>query len=143
MSSQGYPRRTRHLPHSDAFTQPVHHMNDNARALLSYEKAQQIGLAYGELSVTIVRGGYSTGACSSPLADMSIEDVLSLSPKFWQLHNDPVCLLDGGAFTLLTIQFNLCAGTVARYARRRPELTPLVEDLLRFRKQYVLDSGNP
>ena len=68
---------------------------------------------------------------------MTIDDVLSLSPKFWQLHNDPICLLDGAAFTLLTIQFNLCAGTIARYARRRPELSPLVEDFLRFRKQYV------
>ncbi|RPD78499.1 acyl-CoA dehydrogenase NM domain-like protein [Lentinus tigrinus ALCF2SS1-7] len=118
MSSQGYPGRTRHLPHSDVFSKPTHHMDDNARALLSYEKAKQIGLSY----------------------DMTIDDVLSLSPKFWQLHNDPVSLLDGAAFTLLAIQFNLCAGTVARYTRRRPELIPLVKDFLRFRKhgQFML-----
>ena len=70
--------------------------------------------------------------------DMSIDDLLSLTPKFWQLHHDPAVLLDGGAITLLTIQYNLCAGTIARYAGRRPELVPLVEDLLQYRKQYVL-----
>ena len=69
---------------------------------------------------------------------MTIEDVLSLTPKFWQLHNDPIVLLDGGAITLLVIQYNLCAGTIARYIGRRPELIPLVEDLLNYRKQSVL-----
>lgn len=68
-------------------------------------------------------------------SDMRLDDVLSLSPKFWQLHNDPIVLLDGAAFTLIAIQFNLCAGTIARYCRRRPDLVPLVDDLLRFRKQ--------
>ncbi|KAI0656604.1 acyl-CoA dehydrogenase NM domain-like protein [Cubamyces menziesii] len=129
MSSEGYPRRTRHLPHSPLFAEPVHYMDHNKRAKLSYEKAKAIGLSY----------------------DMTIDDLLSLSPKFWQLHNDPAVLLDGGAITLLTIQYNLCAGTIARYAKRRPELLPLVEDLLRYRKhgQYMmtelghgLDIGN-
>lgn len=66
---------------------------------------------------------------------MTMNDLLSLTPKFWQLHGDPMVLLDGAAMTLLTIQYNLCAGTIARHAMRRPELVPLVEDLLRYRKQ--------
>ncbi|OJT09472.1 Peroxisomal acyl-coenzyme A oxidase 3 [Trametes pubescens] len=71
---------------------------------------------------------------------MTIDDIISLTPKFWQLHNDPIALLDGAAITLLTIQFNLCAGTIARYARQRPELVPVVEDLLQYRKhgQFML-----
>ena len=69
---------------------------------------------------------------------MTIEDILSLSPKFWQLHTDPAVLLDGGAVTLLTIQFNLCSGTIARYSKRRPALAALVEDLLQYRKQCVI-----
>lgn len=68
---------------------------------------------------------------------MTIDDIISLTPKFWQLHNDPIALLDGAAMTLLTIQFNLCAGTIARYARQRSELVPVVEDLLQYRKQFV------
>ena len=51
--------------------------------------------------------------------------------------DEPAAVLDGGAMTLLTIQYNLCAGTIARYSRRRPELVPLVEDLLQYRKQCV------
>ena len=66
---------------------------------------------------------------------MTIDDITSLNPKFWQLHNDPAVLLDGGALTLLTIQYNLCSGTIARYSKRRPELVALVEDLLQYRKQ--------
>ena len=66
---------------------------------------------------------------------MTIDDVLSLSPKFWQLHQDPIILTDGGILTLLTIQYNLCSGTIARYSKGRPELVFLVEDLLQYRKQ--------
>ncbi len=68
---------------------------------------------------------------------MTIDDILALTPKFWQMHNEPAAVLDGGAMTLLSIQYNLCAGTIARYSRRRPELVPLVEDLLQYRKQCV------
>ncbi|KAI0819334.1 acyl-CoA dehydrogenase NM domain-like protein [Trametes gibbosa] len=129
MSSDGYPRRTLHLPHSALFSTPIRDMNHKDRALLSYEKARAIGLSY----------------------DMTIDDLLSLTPKFWQLHNDPAVLLDGAAITLLTIQYNLCAGTISRYVGRRPELIPLVEDLLQYRKHgqflmtelgHGLDIGN-
>ena len=47
MSSEGYPRRTLHLPHSDTFAKSIHYMNHNDRAHLSYEKAKAIGLSYG------------------------------------------------------------------------------------------------
>ena len=68
---------------------------------------------------------------------MTIHDILSLTPKFWEMHNEPAATVDGAAVTLLSIQYNLCAGTIARYSRRRPELVPLVEDLLQYRKQCV------
>ncbi|OJT05090.1 Acyl-coenzyme A oxidase 2, peroxisomal [Trametes pubescens] len=129
MSSEGYPRRTLALPHSRLFSTPVHSMDHKERAFLSYEKARATGLSY----------------------DMTMDDIVSLTPKFWEMHNDPIVLLDGAAITLLTIQYNLCAGTIARYARRRPELVPLVEDLLGYRKHgqflmtelgHGLDIGN-
>ncbi|KAL1945615.1 hypothetical protein VTO73DRAFT_1617 [Trametes versicolor] len=93
-------------------------MADVDRALLSYKKAKAIAQTY----------------------HMTIDDIQSLTPKFWQLHSDPIALLDGAAITLLTIQFNLCAGTIARYARQRPELVAVVEDLLQYRKhgQFML-----
>lgn len=66
-----------------------------------------------------------------------MSDLLALSPKFWDFHMDPVIALDSAAFTVMTIQYNLCAGTIARYATQRPDLIPIVEDLLKYRKQYV------
>ncbi|KAI0819314.1 acyl-CoA dehydrogenase NM domain-like protein [Trametes gibbosa] len=118
MSFEGSPRRTVHLSHSPLYSTPNHYLDHTARAILSYGKAKEISLSY----------------------DIKMHDLLSLTPKFWQLHNDPVAMLDGAAMMLLTIQYNLCAGTIARYAVRRPELLPLVEDLLRYRKhgQYML-----
>ena len=63
--------------------------------------------------------------------------MLPLSPKFWELHQDPLMAMDGGAMTLITIQVNLTSGTIARQAVHRPELIPLVDDLLNYRKQYA------
>ncbi|OJT05047.1 Acyl-coenzyme A oxidase, peroxisomal [Trametes pubescens] len=129
MSSKNVPRRTLHLTHSPMFSPRVHSMDPLDRAMLSYEKAKAIALSY----------------------DMSIDDLLNLSPKFWQLHNDPITVMDFGTTTLLSIQYNLCAGTIARYIERRPELIPLVEDLLKYRKHgqfmmtelgHGLDIGN-
>jgi len=41
--------------------------------------------------------------------------------------------LDGGALTLLTVQYNLIAGMLAQFATTtRPELVSLVEDLLQW-----------
>lgn len=66
---------------------------------------------------------------------LAMNDVLTLSPKFWGIHMDPLIVLDGAAMTLLTIQVNLVSGTISRHAAYRPELVPLVEDLLQYRKQ--------
>jgi len=65
---------------------------------------------------------------------MTMDDLLKLSDKFWDFHRDPIVSVDGGAFTIMTIQYNLCAGTIARYAVQQPDMISLVEDLLRFRK---------
>lgn len=71
----------------------------------------------------------------TPRTGLTIDDVLTLSPKFWELHQDPIMAMDGGAMTLITIQVNLTSGTIARQAVHRPELVPLVDDLLNYRKQ--------
>lgn len=53
---------------------------------------------------------------------------------------DPINTLDGAAFTLLTIQYNLVAGTIAPYAAKLPRLQPLLESILNFDMKYVLVS---
>ena len=67
---------------------------------------------------------------------MTSEDVLYLSPKFWNMHTDPISWIDGAAVTLLTIQYNLCAGTLATYVKGRPDLVPLLKQVLDFEVSY-------
>ena len=55
-----------------------------------------------------------------------------LRPKFWALHSDLVAPLDGAAFTLITIQYNLAAGTLGPHAFKRPELRPLLQQIMDF-----------
>lgn len=52
------------------------------------------------------------------------------------MHTDPIMTLDGAATTLLTIQYNLAAGTLTQWANERDDILPLIDDLLKFRKMY-------
>ncbi|RDA87725.1 hypothetical protein CP532_1789 [Ophiocordyceps camponoti-leonardi (nom. inval.)] len=67
-------------------------------------------------------------------------DLKNLTPKFWSFHCDNICALDLAAFSLLTIQYNLMAGTLLRYIDERPEYKPLLERILDFdvSAQYML-----
>ncbi len=58
--------------------------------------------------------------------------MLFLSPKFWDLHTDPIATIDGAAATLVPIQYNLCAGTLAMYLLEQPGLAPLLQRVLHF-----------
>ncbi|KAI0689045.1 acyl-CoA dehydrogenase NM domain-like protein [Cytidiella melzeri] len=106
------PRRTLHLTNTPLFSTPTHALSRSEKGKVSYERARATVRAY----------------------DLSMDDVLTLSPKFWELHQDPLMALDGAAMTLVTIQVNLTTGTIARHAVHRPELVPLVDDLLAYRK---------
>ncbi|KAG2095717.1 acyl-CoA dehydrogenase NM domain-like protein [Suillus discolor] len=102
---------TSQLCQSDIFKKRSELLNRDARAVLSYERARAIGLALG----------------------ITLHDTLHLTQNFWAIHTDPVMVLDGAASTLLTIQYNLVAGTLAKYAATtRPDLVSLVEDILRW-----------
>ncbi|KAH9832477.1 acyl-CoA dehydrogenase NM domain-like protein [Rhodofomes roseus] len=102
--------RTAHLPATRDF-QPL---PDNAsleeRIALSYRRARAIAKAYA----------------------MTAEDTLYLRPKFWEFHTDNIHSMDAGAFTLLTIQYNLMGGTLAAFAQKRPELRSIMDKVMRF-----------
>ena len=61
---------------------------------------------------------------------------MELSPKFWKMHMDPICL-HGAAATILTIHSNLALGTISSYLKHRSDLKPIVEDLMNFSAVYV------
>jgi hypothetical protein len=60
-----------------------------------------------------------------------------LTPSFWNLHIDHAMAMDTGAATLITIQMNLVAGTLAKYIKTNPFLENLMGDILAFRVVWV------
>ncbi len=66
---------------------------------------------------------------------MSINDILHLTPKFWDMHRDPVILEASAAYTYVTMQYNLCAGTIVQFLEGRPDLVRVVDDLLKYKIQ--------
>ncbi|KAK0185212.1 acyl-CoA oxidase [Armillaria mellea] len=43
---------------------------------------------------------------------LTSDDVARLTPKFWQIHLDPIWTCSGPAFTIMAIQYNLVVGTL-------------------------------
>ncbi|KAJ7153925.1 acyl-CoA oxidase [Mycena crocata] len=66
--------------------------------------------------------------------DLSALDVQFCSERFWRLFTDPMMPLDIGMFTILAAHIGLAIGTLSRHLDSRPDLRPLVEELLRFDK---------
>ncbi|KAL3455375.1 acyl-CoA dehydrogenase/oxidase [Aspergillus heterothallicus] len=101
---------TKPLLQLDLFKPQHHSLPQNERVALAYHRARKIGRAYG----------------------LTKNDILSLSPKFWALHRDLINPYDMAAFTLLTIQYNLAAGTLAPFVADRPDLELVLQKILGF-----------
>ena len=102
----------------------MHERIDNAQ-----ERARAIGLAYGTDTSSLLFS-YLTRML---VIDLKPHDISTGSRKFWDLWVDPIITIDGAASTLLLIQTNLAAGTLAPFAEKRPELQILLDDILSFR----------
>ncbi|KAF8173191.1 acyl-CoA oxidase [Mycena galopus ATCC 62051] len=61
-------------------------------------------------------------------------DVQFCSDRFWGLFTDPIICVDIGMFTILAAHIGLAIGTLSRHLHARPDLRPLVDELLRFDK---------
>jgi acyl-CoA oxidase len=63
-----------------------------------------------------------------------VRDDPSLTSLFGRsvAHPLPAFTLDSGAWTILTIHWNLCMGTISSFLNERPDLLPLLEALERF-----------
>lgn len=60
------------------------------------------------------------------------DDVKLRTSKLWDLHVDPIICLDSAATTLLTIQINLAAGTLASYVDEQPHHRDLLRKMCLF-----------
>ncbi|KAJ3569826.1 hypothetical protein NP233_g4801 [Leucocoprinus birnbaumii] len=63
---------------------------------------------------------------------LTAQDILQCSPRFWAMLQHPLLAMDIAMFTILVCQTNLVIGTLARHLKRRPDLKPLVNRLLRL-----------
>ncbi|KAI0790859.1 acyl-CoA dehydrogenase NM domain-like protein [Abortiporus biennis] len=118
MAQLEHARSTVNVLSSPPFSIPAYNLTNPERALLAYKRAELASSVYG----------------------LTLNDLVKVTPKFWKLHQDPFSVWDMGALTLITIQYNLCAGTLAGFAEQRPDLVPIVQDLLKWRKhgQFLL-----
>lgn len=96
----------------------------------SYERSKAIGKAYSAYTNSVEIKFTST--YSSALPGLTANDITHLSAKFWQLHTDPICGIDGAAAILTMIQLNLCAGTIAPHATRNLAAAETLERILSF-----------
>jgi hypothetical protein len=120
------------LVNTDVFRtldQPSSYSSVKSQAELSFFRAENIAKAYGECRALCAL----TNGPIIVLLALSIKDISHLSPRFWALHSDPVLCLDGAASTLLTIQYNLCLGTLSPFLKERKDLLPLAAALLKYR----------
>ncbi|KOS43312.1 hypothetical protein ACN38_g5798 [Penicillium nordicum] len=110
------------LARSDLFKPAPRSFSLEESTRLSYQRAKAFANAYG----------------------LTLKDVLYITPKFWKLHREPLMLLDGGAFTLLSIQCNLFVGTLTPFALKRPELQPILQSAMDFdiSAQFMLTEVN-
>ncbi|KAJ7121261.1 acyl-CoA oxidase [Mycena crocata] len=64
--------------------------------------------------------------------DLTVDDVLTCSEKFWTSTLDPINMVDGAATALWTIHVNLACGTLTQYAADSSEKQDLCRKLLAF-----------
>jgi len=73
----------------------------------------------------------SSWSCWIPLG-FTAKDLGTLTQKYWDLHRNIISGADSAAFTVLTVHYNLACGTLVPHAERRPELQPLLKQVLDF-----------
>ncbi|KAF2423394.1 putative acyl-CoA oxidase [Tothia fuscella] len=79
-----------------------------------------------------VRIHYDRARSLCQAINMTVDDIVNMTTKFWDFHSNYIASRDGAAFTILTIHWNLCMGTLARFVSQRPDLKPLLADLQKF-----------
>ena len=94
---------------------------------LSYERAAAINKHYSLLKL---EGAEGNALIRFPV--LTEDDVLDLTPKFWNMHMDGIILSDVGSHILLSVQHNLVAGTIAPFANESGTIQTLLQKVLSF-----------
>ncbi|KAJ5689859.1 acyl-CoA dehydrogenase/oxidase [Penicillium macrosclerotiorum] len=98
------------LARSNLFKTPLDNLTQDEKISLGYQQARAAARAFG----------------------ITIDDILNLTPKFWAYHSDPIHGVSYASLVLVTIQYNLVAGTIGPYLAQRPDLKGLMESVMNF-----------
>lgn len=60
----------------------------------------------------------------------ALDDVETLSPKFWEPYKDPALVIDVGCANVLACHLNLFLGTILPMKSERPDLLPIMQQIL-------------
>lgn len=96
---------------------------------ISYQRAQVLNRHYSEYRLCAI---FSNKSDADSLKGLTIEDIINLTPRFFDMHRDDIIIRDIGSHALLSIQHNLAAGTLAPYAKESPQVEQLLERVLKF-----------
>ncbi|CAA7265294.1 unnamed protein product [Cyclocybe aegerita] len=86
------------------------------------------------------RIGYERTKAVIQLYNLTADDILKASSRYWELFTDPILCMDGAVAILVNIQLNMTAGTLARYAPERPDIAEILERVLSYELsgQYLM-----
>ncbi|KAJ6031793.1 acyl-CoA dehydrogenase/oxidase [Penicillium herquei] len=98
------------LAQTELFKTPTSNLSEDEQFILGYEHARASAQEFG----------------------LTIEDIIHLTPKFWDYHQELIHTIAMPAFVLVTIQYNLVAGTIGRYITKRPDLWGLLDSIVKF-----------
>ncbi|KAI0259533.1 acyl-CoA dehydrogenase NM domain-like protein [Gloeopeniophorella convolvens] len=79
-----------------------------------------------------VKLSYQRARAVAKLHAPTIQDVVTLSPRFWAMLTDPILCLDAPVMMHLLLQYNLCVGIAAMFAPKTPSVQPMLQQLLDF-----------
>ncbi|CEJ55040.1 hypothetical protein PMG11_01318 [Penicillium brasilianum] len=110
---------------------------------LTLELARSPLMQPAPLSLTLeerTRLTYQRARALARAHNLTLKDVVEMTPAFWKLHMDMLTAMDGGAINLVSVQYNLFVGTVAPFAATHPELPAIIEKALRvdISSQFML-----
>ncbi|PYI11763.1 acyl-CoA dehydrogenase NM domain-like protein [Aspergillus sclerotiicarbonarius CBS 121057] len=105
----------------------MHNVPPDTASLASSPLFQPI---YGASRLESLERSYQRAIAIGKHYRLTTADIHTLSERFWASHMDALMLVDIAAYYILSIQWNLVAGTIAPFVEGRPDLKPLMESLL-------------
>ncbi|KAJ3839170.1 hypothetical protein F5878DRAFT_582170 [Lentinula raphanica] len=82
--------------------------------------------------IDTIKRSYERATLVARAYEFTLDDILKMSDKLWDLHADPISSIDAASTTILTIHYNLALGTLGPLLSTRPDLASLTQKLLNF-----------